>query len=128
MKIAVASNDGVSVSRHFGRTNRFSIYEVENDRILAEERRCDIRAVCADGDCEAHHVYHNRVHDYGHMIAALEDCRVIVCRGMGWRAAAALVRRGINPLVISGDISPREAAEQYLAGTLKPANGFCRSS
>ena len=62
------------------------------------------------------------------MIAALEDCRVIVCRGMGWHAAAALVRRGINPLVISGDMSPREAAEQYLAGTLKPASGFCRST
>ena len=42
MKIAVASNDGVSVSKHFGRTSRFSVYEVENDRILAEELRCDI--------------------------------------------------------------------------------------
>ena len=30
MKIAVASNDGVSVSKHFGRTSRFSIFEVEN--------------------------------------------------------------------------------------------------
>ena len=94
--------------------------------ILAEELRCNIGTVCADGDCEAHHAYHNRVHDYGQMIAALEDCRVVLCRGMGWHAATALVRRGINPLVITGDMSPREAAEQYIAGTLQPASGFCR--
>ncbi|MHB8973066.1 MAG: NifB/NifX family molybdenum-iron cluster-binding protein [Pirellulaceae bacterium] len=126
MKIAVASNDGVSVSQHFGRTSQFSIYEVEHDEIQAEELRDNIGTVGDEGDCEAHHAYQNRVHDYGQMIAALEDCRVVLCRGMGVRAAVALVRRGINPLVIAGDMSPRQAAEQYIAGTLQPASGFCR--
>ena len=64
--------------------------------------------------------------DHGEVIALIQDCRAVLCRGMGWRIAEELVRRGINPLVIAGDLSPRAAVEHYLAGTLKAAPGFCR--
>ncbi|MHB0960601.1 MAG: NifB/NifX family molybdenum-iron cluster-binding protein [Pirellulaceae bacterium] len=128
MKIAVACDDGVSVSMHFGRTSRFSIFDVNDHEILTEELRCGICPAHEGEGCEVRHAYHNHLHDYDHMISALVDCRVVVCRGMGWRAATALVRRGINPLVVLGDLAPREAAEQYIAGTLRPARGFCRKS
>ena len=65
--------------------SRFAVYEVEHDEIQAEELRGNIGTVDGEGDCEAHHAYQNRVHDYGQMIAALEDCRVVLCRGMGVR-------------------------------------------
>ena len=35
MKIAVASIDGVSISRHFGRSRCFIVFDVENGEIVA---------------------------------------------------------------------------------------------
>jgi predicted Fe-Mo cluster-binding NifX family protein len=126
MKIAVASNDGVSVSEHFGRTNRFVVFEVEDNTIVHEEHRNGIRLTDAMGICESQRGRNQAALDYSAILAALDDCRVILCRGMGWRAASALVRGGLNPLVIKGEVSPREAVEQYMNGTLQPASGFCR--
>lgn len=126
MKIAVASNDGVSVSEHFGRTNRFVVYEVADRTIVGEELRNGIRLPDGMGICESRRGLNQATIDYSAIVAALDDCQVILCRGMGWRAASALVRGGLNPLVIQGDVSPREAVQQYLSGTLQPASGFCR--
>jgi nitrogen fixation protein NifB len=126
MKIAVALNDEVAISRHFGRTSMFVVFEIDGEQIRGEETRTDISAAHADGYCEAEHGYHNHAHNHDEVIEALRDCQVVLCRGMGWRAAGELVRHGINPLVIEGELSPREAVEQYMAGTLKPAPGFCR--
>ncbi len=126
MKIAVASNDGVSVSEHFGRTNRFVVFEVANSMIVDEEQRNGIPLQDALGVCESRQGLNRATIDYSPIIAALDDCQVVLCRGMGWRAAAAMVRGGLNPLVIKGEVSPREAVEQYLSGTLQPASGFCR--
>jgi predicted Fe-Mo cluster-binding NifX family protein len=126
MKIAVASNDGVSVSEHFGRTNRFVVFEIENNAIVREELRNGNHLSDAMGICESQRGRNRAAVDYSAIIGAMSDCRVILCRGMGWRAASALARGGINPLVIKGEVSPREAAEQYLTGTLQPASGFCR--
>lgn len=126
MKIAVASNDGVSVSEHFGRTNRFVVFEVEDNMIIDEEQRNGIRLPDALGMCESRRGLNRASIDYSTILAALHDCQVVLCRGMGWRAASALVRGGLNPLVIKGEVSPHEAVQQYLSGTLQPASGFCR--
>ena len=126
MKIAVASNDGLSISKHFGRTNRFIVFEIRHDEILAEELRAGIPCVHVEGHCEAEQAFPGLSHHHGDVIAVLEDCQVVLCRGMGWRAATELVHHGINPLVIVGELSPRVAVEHYLAGTLQPASGFCR--
>ena len=127
MKIAVASNDGVSISKHFGRTNRFTVFEIRNDEILAEESR-------------GHSLRSRRGPLRGNQ-AGLDglvpsprrrDCRArglsASCCAGAWVGAAPteLVRQGVNPLVIVEDLSPRVAVEHYLAGTLKPASGFCR--
>ena len=126
MKIAVASNDGVSISEHFGRTNRFTVFEIKSGEIQAEESRSSMSSTHGEGYCEAVYTLPNASHYRANVIAMLEDCQVVLCRGMGWRTATELVRHGINPLVIAGELSPRGAIEHYLAGTLKPAPGFCR--
>lgn len=125
-KIAVASNDGVSISKHFGRTSRFTVFEVENGEILAEESRAGISSDRAECHCYGQEELDGLARDRRDVIGMLVDCRAVLCRGMGWRIAEELVRHGVNPLVIAGDLSPRAAIEHYLAGTLKPAPGFCR--
>lgn len=126
MKIAVASDDGLSVSQHFGRARRFVVFQVADNVIVHEEDRAGIAVAGAEEDCEAQHVRPRAAFDYSAVIAALADCQAVLCRGMGWHAASQLVLGGINPLVFQGDVSPREAVQQYLCGTLQPASGFCR--
>ena len=51
-KIAVASNDGVSISQHFMRTDRFTIFEISCNQIVAEED-AHRHSVRADSDATA---------------------------------------------------------------------------
>ncbi len=90
------------------------------------KNRAQVFPAHVEGHCEAEQAFHGLSHHHGDVIAVLEDCQVVLCRGMGWRAATELVHHGINPLVIVGELSPRVAVEHYLAGTLQPASGFCR--
>jgi predicted Fe-Mo cluster-binding NifX family protein len=126
LKIAVASDDGVSISEHFGRACRFTVFEVRRGEILAEELRSGAPGAPRNAHCDTEHMLRRLFPHHGDATGVLDGCQVVLCRGMGWRAAAELVRHGINPLVIVGELSPRVAVEHYLAGTLKPAPGFCR--
>ncbi len=126
IKIAVASDDGVSISEHFGRAHRFAVFEVRRGEILAEESRPGAAEAQRAAHCDAELTLRRLLPRRGEQAGVLNDCQVVLCRGMGWRAAAELVRHGINPLVIVGELSPRVAVEHYLAGTLKPAPRFCR--
>ncbi len=126
MKIAVASQDGVSVSDHFGRSTCFIVFDVSAGEIQGLEMRRDSFVPHSESDCERIQRSDAVGHNYREMIAALEGCQVVLCRGMGWHAASELVRSGINPLVIQDELSPRDAVLKYIAGALKPAAGFCR--
>ena len=128
MKVAVASQDGVSISAHFGCSSCFLVFDVEGGKICDEHVISDAFEGHAEGECEAERGMHNNgsTVDHADMVAALEGCQVVLCHGMGWRAAEELVRTGINPMVIQGELSPREAVQHYIDGKLTPAHGFCR--
>lgn len=127
MKVAVASVDGIAISEHFGRSRYMLVFQVEGDTITSMEKREGSYAPHATEDCEARPSA-GASHDYHEMVSAIEDCHVVLCRGMGWRAAQELVRSGINPLVIQDELTPQQAVEKYLAGELTPAKGFCRNT
>ena len=56
----------------------------------------------------------------------LRDCEVILCYGMGWRAAEELKQNGIQAFVVQGEVTPEQAVREYLTGNLDVAGGFCR--
>lgn len=126
MKVAVASEDGVAVSRHFSRSTCFLVYEIRANLIRGEESRVGVAEVTPYCESGGREVAAQSRQSYDRFVEAVEDCQVVLCRGMSWRVASELIRRGVNPMVISGELSPREAVEHYLAGTLRPAAGFCR--
>ncbi|TWT76338.1 Dinitrogenase iron-molybdenum cofactor [Planctomycetes bacterium CA13] len=134
MKIAVASNDGVSISRHFGRSKWFIVFDIQNETIGNETLRANNETAHAKGECEGHHDHEHGHHEHGHhdIAIALADCTAVLCGGMGWRAADALRRAGTEPFVIdhqiiANQLLPRQAVEQYIGGQLKLASDFCRS-
>lgn len=107
MKIAVTYENG-QVFQHFGHTENFKIYEVENGKIISSE------VIGTDG------TGHEALAD----MLAKQGVEALVCGGLGGGASAALAESGID--VCSGAAGDAdEAVEAYLRGELQNAGVNC---
>ena len=108
MKIAVTYDNG-SVFQHFGKTENFKIFEVENGAIISSE------VVSSNG--AGHSALAGFLADAG--------VDVVICGGIGGGAQEALSEAGIKVCAgVSGDVN--EAAESYVNGTLEcTSEGNC---
>ena len=107
MKIAVTYENG-EVFQHFGHTEEFKIYEVENGSVLTSE------VISSNGS------------GHGALAALLgdHDIDVIICGGIGGGAQAALAERGIE-LCSGASGSADEAVAAYLRGELSNMGVNC---
>lgn len=117
MKIAVATNDGNSISQHFGQSTGFIIFEVEGTEVRNRQFRSMSQTPHEQGLCD-----HGPAKDPGAQNRAsipelLRDCKIVLCGGMGAGAAQALGRLGIEPLIVAA-VSADDAVASYLRGTL----------
>lgn len=126
MKVAVASADGVSISQHFGRSRAFIVFDVTDGRARRDEVRDNSYTPHAQGECKEGEHHHDQPHSHAAIIGALHDCQVLLCGGMGWRAAEDLHASGIRAVMVDPSLSPEQAVVDLLAGKVKPDQGFCR--
>jgi predicted Fe-Mo cluster-binding NifX family protein len=124
MKIAVPTQDGSSISDHFGRSKSFLVFEVEEGKIADCSLRANQFTAHAQGECHDDHG-HGQPHGHDEIVEALKDCEAVLCYGMGRRAAAALEEGGIRAFVLGQRLTPQEAVQQFVAGRLPPAGDFC---
>ncbi len=125
MKVAVASSDGVSISKHFGQSKCFIIFEIEADKIKGRDIRENSFTAHALGQCN-HDGQGHQHHGHSAIVGALSDCQAVLCYGMGWRAAEDLKAGGIQPLILEAESSPEQAVDSFLKGKLKAsAQNFC---
>ena len=96
MNIAVASDDGVSISEHFGRSRCFVVFDVEGSEIRDEIVRQNTFTAHARGECHGGQNDHSRSLSHADIVMALRDCQAVLCYGMGWRAAEELGKHGIK--------------------------------
>jgi predicted Fe-Mo cluster-binding NifX family protein len=129
MKIAVPTNDGTSISPHFGRSAAFLIFEVENGTIKSRETRTNgTEHSHAQGECASHEAEAGQ-HSHQGIIAAIDGCQTVICGGMGHRAAEALKAWGITDIVVTVPGLAEDAVSKFLNGTLaRMPENFCRCS
>jgi predicted Fe-Mo cluster-binding NifX family protein len=123
MKVACVTDDGVTISPHFGRAQYYAVVTVEGDAITAREMR-DKTGV--------RHTYHPMVvEDDGlhgtspgshekhvSMAGIIDDCEALLCRGMGYGAYESMQQLGIRPIVTDvADIDTAVLA--YASGQLQ---------
>jgi predicted Fe-Mo cluster-binding NifX family protein len=117
MKIAVPTNDGHSMAEHFGQSSEFLVFGVKDGQIENCERR--VNTGChADGYCSIENASGPDVH--AEMAASLQGCDIVLCLGMGKRAAEALKAGGISPITVAAVGPARAIVSFYLSGKLKP--------
>lgn len=121
MRIAVASDDGVSIARHFGRCAGFLIFDVENGDAKKFDYRLNSFGHHQDGQHEHEqcHEHADSQHSHDGFVSALADCQAVICRGMGRRAVADLAVKRIKPAITAENISAQEAAKLYAQGRLQ---------
>jgi predicted Fe-Mo cluster-binding NifX family protein len=124
MKIAAITDDGKTISQHFGRAPYYLVVTIEEGQIVDRELR----------DKLGHAHFSNQPHDeHGHgqlhgtsaashgkhlqMAEAIADCEVLLCGGMGMGAYQSMVALGIRPVVT--DIwEIEQAVKAYVEGKL----------
>jgi len=121
MKIAIVTDDGESISAHFGRARSYAVVTVENGVVVGRELRPKsaphgdgaIRDEADDGshDSPAAHARHDV------MIAPITDCSCLIARGMGRGAYDRITAAGIQA-VVTDLVDADEAALECAAGRI----------
>ena len=125
MKIAVITDDGKTISQHFGRASHYLVVTVEDKEIMERDLRDKQGHVQFQGEGHEHQEDSGGRHGYGsaaedrhaRMAGAITDCQVLICRGMGMGAYESIQARGIRP-VVTDIASIDEAVMTYLDGRL----------
>jgi predicted Fe-Mo cluster-binding NifX family protein len=125
MKIAVVTDDGKTVSAHFGRALHYLVFTVEEGRVIETELRDKVGHQQFVSGPHVHESHRAQGHGYGEhaehrhaeMIEAIADCDAVLVRGMGRGAYAAIEQARIKAILT--DIGDAEAAVQaYIDGTI----------
>jgi predicted Fe-Mo cluster-binding NifX family protein len=106
MKIAVITEDGNSISQHFGRAPYYLVVTVEEGRIIDRQLRDKVGHAHfvdephdADPPGQPHGTGPAAQSRHARMAEALADCDVLICGGMGYGAYESMRARGIRPIV-----------------------------
>ena len=107
MRIAVTYENG-NVFQHFGHTETFKVYEVEDGKVVSSE------LIGSNGS------------GHGALASLLNDqgIDVLICGGIGGGAQSALAERGIE-LCAGASGNTDEAVEAYLRGELVNTGANC---
>ncbi len=123
MKIAVITDDGTTISQHFGRARNYAVLTVEGETVVHRETRQKLGHTHFAN--EPHAESHGQPHGFGaeaqdrhnRMAEAISDCQALLCRGMGSGAYESMKARGIRP-IITDIVSIEDAVIAYIKGNI----------
>jgi predicted Fe-Mo cluster-binding NifX family protein len=124
MKIAAITEDGTTISQHFGRAPYYLVATVEGGQIVGRELREKLghnqfasEAHVEDPPGQPHGTGPEAHDKHVRMSQAIADCEALLCRGMGYGAYQSMQARGIRPVVTDIE-SIDEAVKAYVEGRI----------
>jgi predicted Fe-Mo cluster-binding NifX family protein len=108
MKIAVVTDDGITVSQHFGRARYYAVFSIEVQQVMGQGLTEQIDCHGTGTAAAAAHL---------RMVQPIEDCQALVARGMSWSARECLLSAHIRPILTDIE-SLDEVVKAYLDGSL----------
>ena len=124
IKIAAITDDGKTISQHFGRAAYYLVTTVENGQIVKRELRNKLgHAQFAnqphpeEQPGQPHGMDPSSHNKHLQMAEAISDCQALLCRGMGMGAYESMKVRGIRPVVTDIAIID-EAVMAYVEGKI----------
>jgi predicted Fe-Mo cluster-binding NifX family protein len=112
MKIAAVTEDGITISQHFGRAPYYVVVTIADGKVVSKEVRDKVgHAQFASEHQEEHHPAGQENDPRGHgfdpaaqnrharMVAVIQDCDILLARGMGAGAYSGLAQANIRPIL-----------------------------
>lgn len=113
MKIAAVSNDGTTISAHFGKARYYVVITVEDGVVVNREQR--------DRSAPAQNVQNTTPGPLTHhdrVLAPIADCQVALAQGMGGGMYQQLRQAGVRP-ILTDVVDIDEAVSAFIAGQLR---------
>jgi predicted Fe-Mo cluster-binding NifX family protein len=119
MRIALATEDGVTISSHFGRAPKYLVVTVRQGQVVGREIRekpghihfaAGPHGGSGHGQQGRHGFDPAAQERHASMAAVISDCQVLLVRGMGAGAYQSMTQAGIRPIVT--DIEDADEAVQ----------------
>lgn len=103
--IAAVTDDGLTISQHFGRARYYEVIFVEDGKVIRKERRDKLGH--HNFAQEEHHHQSDSKHGFDEsshnkhvsMAEAVKDCSFVLARGMGAGAYQSMMQLNIKPIV-----------------------------
>lgn len=114
-RIAFVTDDGATISAHFGRATHYEICTIEGNTVTQRERVPKVGHHSSGAHGTGGHEHHG--HDHGDMISPIRECTILVARGMGMGAHTALQALGITP-ILTDEPTIDAALQKFIAGNL----------
>lgn len=110
MKIAAVTDDNITISQHFGRALQYSVVTVDKGEIVDRELRDkashkDFQREGIEGqhrnrdDARGRGYGRHSAEKHKRMFASINDCQILLARGMGQGAYNGLLQMGIKPIL-----------------------------
>lgn len=123
-KIAVITDEGTTISQHFGRAQYYLVVTVENGQIVNRELRHKLghahfanQPHPEEQPGQPHGMDAASHNKHLQMAEAIADCEALLCRGMGMGAYESMKVRGIRPVVTDIAVID-EAVMTYIEGSI----------
>jgi len=124
MKIAVVTDDEITINQHFGRASLYIVFTIQDGKITNKEKRPKMghsHFATAEGTHSEHSGHHGfdaaSQKKHASMAEAIADCQVLIAGGMGRGAYESMKSYKIEP-VITDMKNIDEAVKLHLAGKL----------
>lgn len=125
IKIAAVTDDGQTISQHFGHAKYYAVLTIENGQIITREQREKLGHAHFAGEQHQDEKADPRGHGFApaeqdrhfRMAEPIRDCRILLARGMGSGAYYSMEQVGIRP-VITDITGIDEAALQAALGVI----------
>jgi len=124
MKIAVVTDDGKTISSHFGRATHYMVITIDGGQLINHELREKLghnhfsnEPHSSHDDGQPHGYDAASQNRHALMAEAIKDCEAVICKGMGRGAYESMLTMNIRPWVTDiNDID--EASKAYANGQL----------
>ena len=124
MKIALITDDGKTISQHFGRAPYYLVVTIDEGKVIDRETREKMGhdQFSGHGHEEGHGEHHGldggSHGKHAQMADAISDCQVVICGGMGMGAYESLRRLNIQP-VVTDLVEIEQVIQAYIDGKLE---------
>ncbi len=119
MKVAVASDNGITLTGHVGRCEMFIVFEILKGEIINIEKRINSFTMHKIGDHQDGQHNHELTGSGRHtgLIHGLKDCSYLICSSCGPGLVDDLFSTGVQ-IILTEEMEAEKAVKLFIEGKL----------